>query len=266
MLTPMNDFSEKNSSAILAKTVRCLVQKVQLLQNAVTDKKTVSQVALEQQRQAMAKLKNLALKEPIGVMGYVTACCVTKTNLNQVFDFQYMPFPSADGAILKAFFEPQNIFALFQKYQVLKRVDLPVFTADFPDLGQKPFSPRLYDVLNDTKDNSLSFSNELAFLFKERYFQLNSANIIEKREKHRLQNVIEELAQKNYPSMQLLAAQIAERNREPSVMKEWFNALLRNKYGSKEQVNRAREALHFIHRSRNPFQKSSFAKSFERNG
>lgn len=265
MSAQINDMSENLSLSPCAKTVHHLVQKVQLLQKAMTEKQTVSQATMEQQRQAMAELKKLASKEPMGVMGYVTACCITETNLNHLFDFQRMTFSHADKAQLKAFFEPQYIFALFQKYQILQKVDLPVFASDFPDLGHKPFNLKLYDVLNDQKNGALSFSDQLGSLFKERYTQLNPVNLIEKRARHRLQIVIEDLAQKKYPSLQLLSAQIAEKNNEPALMKEYLNALLCNKYASEEQGKYAREMLRTAHQKSYRFQKSSLTKHFERN-
>ena len=265
MLTEKTASSATTTEA-LTKTVRHLVQKVQLLQKAVSNPPSVSQIALEQQRQAMAELKTLAMKEPIGAMGYVTACCITETNLNQLFDYRFVQTVHPNAEALKTFFKPQNIFPLLQKYNVLQKVDLPVFTADFPDLSEKPFCPALYDALNQENNGNMSFSDQLGALFKERYVQLNPTNPIDKRAQHRLRNVIEELAQKNYPSLQLLSAQLAEQANNESLKQERLNAILRNKYSTQKQKKYAIEALHLSHQKlSHQIQPNRFSKQLQQN-
>lgn len=264
MLGQMNDLSKNISTAAVTKTVRHLVRKVQLLQKTLSNPKSVSHVALEQQRQAMAELKNLATKDAVGVMGYVTACCITETNLNQLFDYRHTQIPNDEA--LQTFFEPQNFFPLLHKYNVLKKVDLPVFAADFPDLSEKPFSLALYDALNQENNGNMSFSDQLGALFKEQYFQLNPENPIDKRAQHRLQNVIEELAQKNYPSLQLLSAYIAGQTHNESFKQERLNAVLRNKYSTQKQTTYAVEALHLSRQKlSHQMQPSHFSKQLQQN-
>lgn len=265
MLTEKTALSAATTEA-LTKTVRHLVQKVQLLQKAVSNPKSVSHIALEQQRQAMAELKMLARNEPIGAMGYVTACCITETNLNQLFDYRFVQTVSPNDEALKTFFEPQNFFPLLRKYNVLQKVDLPVFTADFPDLSEKPFCPALYDALNQKNNENLSFSEQLGALFKERYVQLNPTNPIDKRAQHRLQNVIEELAQKSYPSLQLLSAHLAEQANNESLKQERLNAVLCNKYSTQKQKKYAVEALHLSHQKlSHQLHTNRFSKQLQQN-
>ena len=61
----------------------------------------------------------------------------------------------------------------------------------------------------------------------------------------RLLTLIDDLARKGYPSVQLLAARIAGENQNQSLKTELLNAVLCNKYSSKAQQKTAADTLRF---------------------
>lgn len=235
-MTEKSDLFSSFPRVSITRTVQQQLKKIEILQNIFSKQKHYSASLITQQRQILGNLKNLTA-EPLGAIGYVTACCMTDTDLIHIFDYQKGNKQHTDYILLKNFFEPRNIFPLLQKYNVLDKVYLPVFTEHFPNLKEKPFDPAVYDALN-TETNGKSFASHLAELLHQQLSRFPASDLIDTMARNRYLSVIDDLARKGYPSVQLLKAQIHSQ-KHPRISSALITAVLCNKYSSAEHIKTA---------------------------
>lgn len=240
----------------LYKAVTMLYNEVAMLQKAIetkSDDNQITTVASIRQTRALHKLKDLAVT-PIGAVGYVKACCLTAQNVDTLFDWQSGFFDNRGQDLLNSLFEAENLIPLLKQYNVLSHVsEISSFAKNLPSLSNCEMNIQLYDALHKARIKEDSFSSQLANLLKNEYTNINPNNEIDKRNQKRVLSIIHDLASKDYPSLQILSAQIAEKNYDTDTANAWYHEVLRNKFASKADVSTARINLNLD----NPLQTKS---------
>lgn len=230
----------------LFKTVTILYNEIAMLQKVIDTTENNDQaltVASIHQTRALCKLRDLAVS-PIGAVGYVKACCLTGQNVDTLFDWQGGFFDNRGQDLLESLFEPENLIPLFKQYNVLSHVNnISSFAKNLPSLANCEMNIQLYDALHKSRINEHSFSSQLADLLNQEYTNTTISDEIDKRNKKRVLSVINDLASKDYSSMQILSAKIAEKQYDSDTAKDWYHEVLRNKFASTADVTTARIEL-----------------------
>ena len=240
----------------LYKTVTALYNEVAMLQKIIetkTDDNQITTVAALRQTRASHKLKEFAVT-PIGAVGYIKACCLTGQNIDTLFDWQSGFFDNRGQDLLNSLFEAENLIPLLKQHNVLSHVNgISSFAKNLPSLSNCDMNVHLYDALHKARINEDSFSSQLAKLLENEYTNIDTTDEIDKRNQKRVLSVIHDLASKDYSSVQILAAKIAEQQYDVDTANTWYHEVLRNKFASKADVSIARINLNLD----NPIQTKS---------
>lgn len=230
----------------LYKAVTVLYNEVVMLQKAIDTKQEdpqVTTVASLRQTRALQKLKDLAVS-PIGAVGYVKACCLTGQNVDSLFDWQSGFFDDKGKDLLDSLFEAENLIPMLKQNNVLSHVtEMTSFAKNLPSLSNCAMDIHLYDALHKARIGEESFSSQLANVLETEYKSISSDDEVDKRNQKRVLTVIHDLASKDYSTVQILAARIAEKQYDTDAANDWYHEVLRNKFASKSDVSIARIGL-----------------------
>ena len=230
----------------LVKTVTTLYNEIGMLQKVVETKnedKQISDIASIRQTRALQKLRDLAVS-PIGAIGYIKACCLSGHNVDALFDWQGGFFDNRGKDLLDSLYEPENLIPMLKQHNVLSHVSsISSFAKNLPGLANCEMNTQLYDALHKARVHEQSFSSQLANLFEEEYNNIHISDEIDKKNQKRILSVIHDLASKDYSSMQILSAKIAEKQCDTDTAKAWYHEVLRNKFASSADITTARIAL-----------------------
>lgn len=156
-ITAMNKYAKESLKKLIS------------LQNI--DKRNVNGSRLAMQKKIMARLEKEASKGS-AVMGLAVmkGMVVTGINFSRFFDYT-SPYSDNRGFDkIEEFSIFETIAPLMMKYNTIDKADTVMqFIRILPDLNELPFSPELYDVLNEPNDNNKSFQTALFDRWKDEY-------------------------------------------------------------------------------------------------
>ena len=133
------------------------IKKLISLQN--DDKKSLNGSRLAMQKKIMARLEKEASNGSATMgLAVMKGMVVTGINFSRFFDYT-SPYKDNRGFDkIEEFAMFENIVPLMMKYKTIQKADTVMqFIRILPDLNELPFSPELYDVLNEVTEGEKSF-------------------------------------------------------------------------------------------------------------
>ena len=157
------------SMAAMNKYAKESIKKLISLQN--TDKKNINGSRLAMQKKIMSRLEKEASKGS-AVMGLAVmkGMVVTGIDFSRFFDYT-TPYSDNRGFdTVEEFAVFENLVPLMMQYNTIQKADTVMqFIRILPDLNELPFSPELYDVLNESNEGKKSFQETLFDRWAQEY-------------------------------------------------------------------------------------------------
>ena len=157
------------SMVAMNKYAKESIKKLISLQN--NDKKNINGSRLAMQKKIMSRLEKEASKGS-AVMGLAVmkGMVVTGIDFSRFFDYT-TPYSDNRGFDkVEEFAVFENLVPLMMKYNTIQKADTVMqFIRILPDLNELPFSPELYDVLNDSIEDKKSFQETLFDRWTQEY-------------------------------------------------------------------------------------------------
>lgn len=145
------------------------IKKLISLQN--DDKKSLNGSRLAMQKKIMARLEKEASNGSATMgLAVMKGMVVTGINFSRFFDYT-SPYKDNRGFDkIEEFSMFENIVPLMMKYKTIQKADTVMqFIRILPDLNELPFSPELYDVLNEVTEGEKSFQTTLFDRWRQEY-------------------------------------------------------------------------------------------------